>query len=120
MITAYLYNSCTSCRKAKDVLESEGANFEVREYFKQKVTRQELDALLQQTGAELSDILSTRSTPYKERNLADKNLSDDDILEMMVEEPRLIKRPILVSGSNVVIGFNDGKIRDLIAQDNAS
>ena len=120
MITAYLYSSCTSCRKAKDVLEETGANYEVREYFKQKVTRDELDGLLSATGLSVSDILSTRSTPYKQGNLAEKNLSDDEILNMMIEEPRLIKRPILVSGSNSVVGFKDGKIRDLVAQDNAS
>lgn len=119
MITAYLYNSCTSCRKAKDVLDQEKAQYDVREYFKQKVTRQELDELLASTSLTVADILSTRSTPYKQGNLAEKNLTDDQILDMMVDEPRLIKRPLLISGSNAVIGFNDGKIRELIAQDNA-
>lgn len=119
MITAYLYNSCTSCRKAKDVLEAEGADYEVREYFKQKVTRNELDNLLNTTGLKVSDILSTRSNPYKQGNLAEKNLSDDELLDMMTEEPRLIKRPILVSGSNVVVGFKEDKIKDLIAKDSA-
>lgn len=120
MITAYLYKSCTSCRKANDLLEAEGANFEVREYFKQKVTRQELDSILQSTGLEVSDILSTRSTPYKQGNLAEKNLSDREILDLMTEEPRLIKRPLLISGSHAVVGYNEGKIQELIAQDNAS
>lgn len=101
------------------MLEAEGASYEVREYFKQKVTRSELDNLLDSTGLEVADILSTRSTPYKQGNLAEKNLSDDEILNMMTEEPRLIKRPILVSGADAVVGFNEGKIRDLISQDNA-
>lgn len=119
MITAYLYNSCTSCRKAKDVLESEGAQFEVREYFKQKVTRAELDNLLASTGLTVADILSVRSTPYKQGNLAEKNLNDSEILDMMVDEPRLIKRPILVSGSETVLGYNEDKIKALVEQDNA-
>lgn len=119
MITAYLYTSCTSCRKAKDVLQTQDAQFEVREYFKQKVTRTELDQLLASTGLNVADILSVRSTPYKQGNLADKNLSDDEILDMMVEEPRLIKRPLLVSGADIVVGYNEDKIKALIAQDNA-
>lgn len=119
MITAYLYSSCTSCRKAKDVLDSEDARYEVREFFKSRVTRKELDDLLSSTGLSLGDILSTRSNPYKEGNLAEKNLSDDELLDMMVKEPRLIRRPLLVSGQDVVIGFNADKIRDLVAQDNA-
>lgn len=120
MITAYLYKSCTSCRKANDLLEAEGANYEVREYFKQKLTREELDGLLADTELTLDDILSTRSTPYKQGNLAERNLSEGEILDMMTEEPRLIKRPLLVSGSSAVVGFNEGKIKDLIAQDKAS
>lgn len=102
------------------MLNEAGAGFEIREYFKQKVTRQELEGLLTATGLSLADILSTRSTPYKQENLAEKSLSDDEILDLMLEEPRLIKRPILVSGSNVVVGFNESKIHDLVRQDNAS
>lgn len=117
MIIAYLYKSCTSCRKAKDVLDNAAANYEVREYFKQKLTRQELDNLLAETDLTVADILSTRSNPYKQGNLAERNLGDDEILDMMTEEPRLIKRPILVSGANVVVGFNEDKIRDLIVKD---
>lgn len=120
MITAYLYNSCTSCRKAKDLMEAEGANFEVREYFKEKVTLEELKGILSATGLTVADILSTRSTPYKQQNLAEQDLSDEEILTLMTEEPRLIKRPLLISGSNAVVGFGESKIRDLIEKDNAS
>lgn len=102
------------------MLEEENANYEVREYFKQKVTRTELDAILATTGLTVADILSTRSTPYKQGNVVEKDLSDGELLDMMTEEPRLIKRPLLISGSRAVVGFNDGKIRELIAQDNAT
>ncbi|MCA9834587.1 MAG: Spx/MgsR family RNA polymerase-binding regulatory protein [Thermomicrobiales bacterium] len=119
MITAYLYRSCTSCRKAEVLLKELDAEFEIREFFKQKFTVKELKALLKQTGLSVSDILSTRSTPYKEQNLAEKDLSDNEILEMMTEEPRLLKRPLLVSGMDAVVGYNEDAIRALVAKDNA-
>lgn len=119
MITAYLYKSCTSCRKAHDVLNDANASFDVREYFKQKVTRSELESLLEAGHLTVQDILSTRSTPYKEGKLAEKDLSDRELLDMMVEEPRLIKRPILISGSDVVIGYNEAAIRELVEKDAA-
>lgn len=102
------------------MLDESGASYEVREYFKERVTRDELDNLLQATGLEVADVLSTRSTPYKQGKLAEKDLSDDEILNMMTEEPRLIKRPILVSGSNAIVGFNEQRIRQLVKQDMAS
>lgn len=119
MITAYLYNSCSSCRNAEAILKETGANFEKREFFKQKFTRGELAGVLEQTGLSVMDLLSTRSTPYREKGLVDKDLSDSEIIDLMLEEPRLLKRPILVSGPDVVIGYKADEIRDLVAKDNA-
>ncbi|MCO5218442.1 MAG: arsenate reductase family protein [Thermomicrobiales bacterium] len=120
LITAYLYRSCSSCRNAENLLKSEGADFKVREFFKQRFTVAELEDLLKATGLAVSDILSVRSTPYKEMGLATRNLSDEEILQLMTEEPRLLRRPLLVSGSDAVIGYNQSAIRELIARDNAS
>lgn len=117
MITAYLYMSCSSCRKAKDVLDASGADYTVREFFKARVTREELEGLMKATGLTVADILSTRSTPYRELNLAERELTDDELLDLMVQEPRLLKRPILVSGADVVVGYSEGKITDLVAKD---
>jgi Spx/MgsR family transcriptional regulator len=116
-ITAYLYNSCTSCRKTDDVLKSSGVDYERREYFKVKFTKDELRGLLDSEGLKVSDVISTRSTPYKERGLADKDLSDDEILDLMIEDPRLLRRPMVISRDQVVIGHNEKKLRELI--DNA-
>ena len=53
--------------------------------------------------------------PYKERDLANKNLDDDAILELMIEDPRLLRRPIVIAGDKVVIGHNAQQLNDLIA-----
>lgn len=119
MITAYLYNSCSSCRNAEAILKETGANFEKREFFKQKFTREELTGILEQSGLSVTDLLSTRSTPYREKGLADQDLTDGEIIDLMLEEPRLLKRPILVSGSDVVIGFKADETRNLVAMDKA-
>ena len=119
MITAYLYNSCSSCRNAEAILREAGVDYEKREFFKQRFTHEELTGLLKRTGLSVNDLLSTRSTPYREQGLADQDLSDDEIIGLMLEEPRLLKRPILVSGSNVVIGYKADDIRDLVAMDGA-
>ena len=119
MIAAYLYNSCSSCRNAEAILKESGANYEKREYFKEKFTRYELLTLLQRTGLSVKDILSTRSTPYRDQGLADRDLGDDEIVDLMLAEPRLLKRPILVSGSRAVVGYKADDIRELIAMDNA-
>jgi Spx/MgsR family transcriptional regulator len=113
-ITAYLYNSCTSCRKTDQMLKESGVQYERREYFKDRFTKDELRGLLASAGLTVGDVISTRSTPYKQHELANKTLSDDEILDLMVEDPRLLRRPIVISDEKFVIGHNAGKLKDLI------
>ena len=113
-ITAYLYNSCTSCRKTDEVLRENGVEFERREYFKDRFTKEELRQLLQSHGLTVADVISTRSTPYKQHDLANRQLTDDEILDLMVEDPRLLRRPIVIAGDRVVIGHNATKLQELI------
>lgn len=113
-VTAYLYNSCTSCRKTDQLLRESGIDYQRREYFKEKFTKDELRELLDAHGLTIEDVISKRSTPYKQHDLANKDLSDDEILDLMVEDPRLLRRPIVISGDNVVIGHNADKLKDLI------
>ena len=113
-VTAYLYNSCTSCRKTDEVLRESGIDYQRREYFKDRFTSEELKALLESHGMTVADVISTRSTPYKQHDLANRHLSDDQILDLMIEEPRLLRRPIVISGDRVVIGHNAAKLQELI------
>lgn len=114
-IKALLYNSCTSCRKTESVLRESDVYFDKREYFKDRFTKDELAALLRDAGLSVSDVLSRRSRVYQERNLAESDLSDDEILDLMVEEPTLLRRPIVIGEDRVVVGHNEQELRDLIA-----
>ena len=117
MIKALLYNSCTSCRKTEGVLKESGVEYEKREYFKDRFTPDELRSLLDSVGLTPSDVFSTRSRVYKERNLADAELTDDQMLDLMAEEPTLLRRPIVIKGNQVVVGHNEAKLRDLIGNE---
>jgi Spx/MgsR family transcriptional regulator len=96
------------------MLRDSGVEYERREYFKDMFTKDELRTLLESHGLTIGDVISTRSTPYKQHDLADRDLSDDEILDLMVEDPRLLRRPIVISGDKVVIGHNAGKLQELI------
>lgn len=115
-IKALLYNSCTSCRKTENVLKANDVDYEKREYFRDRFTKDELKALLDGAGLEVRDVLSRRSRVYKERNLDEAALSDDELLALMVEEPTLLRRPIVIGEGEVVVGHNESKLRDLIGR----
>ncbi len=60
-----------------------------------------------------SDLVSTRSTPYRKERLAERNLPEEALLEMMLEEPRLIRRPILLTDDDAIVGFDRGRYEDI-------
>lgn len=115
VIDAYIYTSCTSCRKTIGQLTESGAQFQSRDYFRKRFTREELKAVLAQAELKPSDILSTRSKPYTAMDLASKSLSEDDILDLMLNEPRLLKRPLVIGNGKVVVGHNASKLAEFIA-----
>ena len=109
----YLYRSCTSCRNAAAVLDERGVAYEEREYFKEPFTRDELQSVLERANLRPSELVSTRSTVWRNEKLAEQDLSEDDLLDRMLQEPRLVRRPILVSDQGVQVGFNRGRYEEL-------
>lgn len=114
MIEAYVYPSCSSCRKTLDELEALGTVFRRRDYVRERFSRQELKSLLDRVGLTPSMVLSTRSRVYRERAIDAETISDDDLLDLMVEEPTLLRRPIVIKGDQVVIGHNPRKLAELV------
>lgn len=114
-IEAYVYSSCTSCRKSLEQIRESGAEFRSRDYFRERFSKDELTDLLNRLDLVPSLVLSTRSRAYRERELDAEAMSDDELLSLMIEEPTLLRRPIITKGDHVVIGHNPGQLAELIA-----
>ncbi len=115
MIEAYVYSSCTSCRKTEDVLKNSGAVYQSRDYFKNRFSREELESILDMAGLSATDVLSKRSKVYKARVQEIDALDSDALLDLMIEEPTLLRRPLVISEDAVVIGHNPKQLVALIA-----
>jgi arsenate reductase/regulatory protein spx len=83
-----------------------------RDFFKEPFTRAEIVALLQ--GKSASGMFSFRSPSFKERGLNQDKLSDDDLIRLMLEEPRLIRRPVVKIGKNVYFGADTKMLADIL------
>ncbi len=119
MINAYIYSSCTSCRKTDAALRESGTTYVARDFFRERFTRHELAAILGGAGLSPGDVLSRRSKVYATRQEEIDSLADDDLLDLMIAEPTLLRRPIVVGKDDVVIGHNAGKLEALIARNEA-
>jgi arsenate reductase (glutaredoxin) len=99
------------------LLAEHGVEVDRRDYFKDPFTVNELRELFDSIGIKPSDVVSKRSKAYKELALAEREVSEDEWVELMVEHPTLIRRPVVVNNQDVVVGFNQGKIEALIQND---
>ncbi|MDH0658082.1 MULTISPECIES: arsenate reductase family protein [Empedobacter] len=99
-----LHNSrCGKSRDAVKVLEESGKDFEIREYLKEPLTKDELRTILTRLNLKPIDIVRTNEEDWK-INFKGKELSDDEVLNALVEYPKLIQRPIVTDEKSGVVG----------------
>ena len=109
-----LHNSrCGKSREAMKVLEDSEKEFEVREYLKEPLTKQELQAILSKLKLKPIELIRTNEDEWK-TNFKGKDLSDDEVLDAMVDYPKLIQRPIVVDEKGGVVGRPKELVVDFI------
>jgi Spx/MgsR family transcriptional regulator len=110
-IAFYQKPSCTTCRKAKDLLQELKLDFTSRDMDKERLSESELDQLIGER--DYKGFLSARNELYRSRNMAEHPPTRQEALKLMAKEPNLIRRPLLISGSQIIIGFDEAAYRKL-------
>lgn len=111
MIKLYISPSCTSCRKAKAWLEEHELAFEEQNIYHEPLTKEEIKEILMLTDEGTEEIISYRSEAYKNLEVDFDELSMRELLDLFIQEPSLIRRPIIMDDRRLQIGFNDEEIR---------
>ncbi len=103
------YPKCTTCQRAKAYLEGKGISFEERNIKEENPTYEELKALWEQSGLPLSKFFNTSGLLYRGMGLKEKlpGMSDDEKLRLLATDGMLVKRPILVTDTHVLLGFRE-------------
>ncbi|EPD53604.1 spx/MgsR family transcriptional regulator [Paenisporosarcina sp. HGH0030] len=104
-LTFYTYPSFTSSRKTKIWLISNQIRFEERHIFSQTPTVEKLSFLLTLTTEGIDEILATCSQSFKDLILNIDDLPLSKVVELMVHNPKLLRRPILTDGKKLVVGY---------------
>jgi arsenate reductase len=97
--------NCTTCRKAKAFLQKRKAELEVRDLGKDRLSVAELDQLIG-TG-DHRKFLNTRNELYRARQMAKNPPSREEALKLMAAEPNLIRRPVVLRGAEMVLGYDE-------------
>jgi arsenate reductase len=114
MVTIFHNPRCSKSRRSLELLEARGIKPNIVEYLKQPPSAAELKAILRKLGMRLRDLLRRGEARYAELGLEDRDLSDDALVELMVENPILIERPIVVSGGKAAIGRPPERILEIL------
>ena len=96
MVEIYTSPSCSSCRKAKKWLDEYGIKYIEKNLFVTKITREDIKQILEKTENGFEDIISTRSKAFKENNLDADEMTINELLDFIVENPSVLRRPIIV------------------------
>ena len=113
-ITVYEKPTCTKCREADRLLRESGVDFSKVNYYIEPIGEEKLRELIRKMGILPRELLRTGEPVYKELNLGKRELSDDEIIRLMVKHPDLIQRPIVERGERAVLGRPTEKIKELL------
>jgi arsenate reductase len=113
---AIIYHNpmCGTSRKTLEILNNEGADVTVVEYLKAPPSREELKRLYQRAGISPREGLRDKEPLAEELGLTDPSVSDDAILDAMMEHPILIQRPLVETDKGVRLCRPQEEVRGLL------
>lgn len=101
----YTWRKCSTCRNAKKTLDGLGVEVDERDFFETAMSREELSGLVAAIG--IDNLFSWRSPSAKQFRDQRDTVTENELIDAMLEEPRLIRRPIVISqGMQPIVGFN--------------
>lgn len=113
MITIYHNPRCSKSRQGLAILEDSGKEFEIVKYLDTPLTEKELDSIIQLLNINPIDLVRKNEKIWKDE-FKGKELTDAEIIKAMVENPKLIERPIVVNNTKAVVGRPPESINEII------
>lgn len=98
----------------KELLDDTGVAYSTVTYYDEPLTHEKLAELIQKLGKTPRELLRTGEDVYKELNLDKRELSDDELIDIMIQHPDLIERPIVEKGDKAIIARPPEKVKELL------
>ncbi len=110
MIQIYTTPSCASCRKAKKWFDQYKIPYSEKNIFSIKLSKEDIFKMLANSENGFEDIISTRSKVFKEKKLDPDSMSTSSLVEFIIENPSVLKRPIIINENELQVGYNNEDI----------
>jgi arsenate reductase len=113
-VRIYIKPTCTTCRKALGILREKGSDFEAINYYEDPFSKKGLTELIKKLSITPRDLLRKNEKIYKELGLAHKYLSDSQLIDLMIQHPDLIQRPIVDAKGKVILARPAEEIKKIL------
>ena len=114
-VTLYHNPRCSKSRQTLELVEQQGIEPEVRLYLNDVPSVAEIKDILGKLGfASARDLMRKKESDYKENNLADETLTEDQLIQAMIDFPKLIERPIVIKGDAARIGRPPEQVLEIL------
>ena len=113
-VTIYHNPKCSKSRQTLELLSAKGITPTIIEYIKNPPTVEKLKEILSQLGIAPRDLMREKEDIYKELELGILSLSDKDLIDLMIEHPILIERPIVIANGKAVLGRPPEQVLDIL------
>jgi arsenate reductase len=104
MITLYHNPRCSKSREALALLQAQGLSPNIMLYLETPINSTQIEQLLKKLNISARELLRKNEEVYRELQLQDTSITEADLIDAMVKNPKLIERPIFVNGDKAVIG----------------
>ena len=105
------YPKCSTCKKAKKHFEELGVSFEDRHIVEENPTKEELTEWISVSGYPVKKFFNTSGMKYRELGLKDRlpQMTDEEKIELLATDGMLVKRPLLIDGDRILVGFKEAE-----------
>lgn len=116
--TILCYPKCGTCQKAEKWLKANNIEYIYRPIKEENPTKEELNEWINNSGLPVSKFFNTSGLLYKEYNMKDKvkTLSENELIDILATNGLMVKRPILLAGEKVLVGFKEDDWASLFAK----
>jgi arsenate reductase len=113
-IVIYQKPTCTTCRQVHAALKESGVDFDAVNYYVDPIPKKKLLELLRKMKMSPRELMRTKEPVYKTLGIADRDRSDDELVELMVKNPDLIQRPIVEKGARAILARPAERIKEIL------
>ena len=113
-ITVYQKPTCTTCKQVYAALKESGVDFQAVNYYLDPIPKSKLKELLKKMGISATELLRKKEPIYQELKLNEKQLTNDQIIDLMVKHPDLIQRPIVEKGPKAIMARPAERLKEIL------